>query len=102
METPAPDLELIRKAGTSEALGLISKQDSVLTWLGPSTILLLFLTVVMIISLSLGWYLSNEVTEGWLLFEAGFVAFLCVVLFLLYYAIVNSAGKFVLSHIRRT
>lgn len=100
MVVPPPDLNLIQKAQTSEALDLISRQDTVLTYLGPTTILLLFFGTIVLLTLTLGWYLSNEVTETWLLFETVVGCLITLLLFALYYSVVTNSGKFVLSHIR--
>lgn len=63
--------------------------------------MLLFFTIVVLIAVSLNWFLADGVTEGWIQFSAGTTAFLAVLIFFLYYAIVKSGGEFVLSHYER-
>lgn len=93
-----PNYNAIDKAVTTDSLRLISKSDNVFTWLGPNVVLAFFFVVVLVTVLSMGWYLNDDVTEGWVAFWAWSTAVLALVLFYLYFMMVTGTGSFVTSH----
>lgn len=95
------DKSLIDNAVTHESLLLVNRSDNVFTWLGPTIILGIFFLIVLLITISIAWYVDSSVTPGWMQIWGIVLAILSGLLFVLYYAVVSGTGKFVFAHIRR-
>ena len=92
--------EAIEKAKTTEGLRLIDKDDNAFTWVGPFNLLILFLGLVFIFTVTTAYYLNEDTTEGWVLTWSLFNIFVAVWLLYFLYRLIQSSAKYVIYHIK--
>ena len=84
-----------------EGIKTLDIAQSIFSWLGPVPLLIIFLSVITIVTISTGWYLNEDTSSGFV----GFWAIINVILgLLLFYAWLNllqNAGSYVLYGTKR-
>lgn len=78
----------------SQTLNFLRKNQSVWSWTGPQTSLVIFLGLLGAILLTLTWYLNEDTTPGWIRAWSIVTLIIAVIEVIFLFNLLSSAGSY--------
>jgi hypothetical protein len=82
------------EASINQTLRFLRKNQTVWSWTGPSTALVVFLGILSLILITLTWYLNEDTTSGWIRAWSILTLIIAVVEVVFLFNLLSSAGSY--------
>lgn len=82
------------EASVTQVLNFLGKNQSVWSWTGPQTSLVIFLGLLTAILLTLTWYLNEDTSPGWIRAWSIITLLIAVIEVIFLFNLLSSAGSY--------
>jgi hypothetical protein len=84
-----------------EGIKTLDLPQSIFSWLGPVPLLIIFLSVIIVVTISTGWYLNEDTSPGFVGFWAVVNVFIGFLLFYAWLSLLQNAGAYITYGFKR-